>query len=159
MRTAYVDKVWLKDKEVVRGIVVAQETIDDSLETIFDKKERHIIQFLSSHENTKANGGFHLVTRFCQFVVLFNHSHQEVIIDGEPFKLGITIELMHFGTSDNVNDIFDYNLKLRGKEWEEGTREEIIIFAREIKNDYDKTWFEIAELKSKDFPDKLTSFL
>lgn len=78
---------------------------------------------------------------------------------GKPQRVGISIELLNFGTSDNINDIFDYMVKLRNAGWDDQSREKIIKIAREIKKDMFETHFEIADLLVKDPPNNLSSYL
>ncbi len=159
MKTVYANDVWHGDHEVVRGLIVVPKTIDENMQILFDDKDRSIIEFAMTHEKTRQDGGFHLFKRFCQFVVYFGYDDTEVLIGDSLMKIGISIEVMYFGTSDNVNDVFDYMLKLRNAGWEEQSREEITKIAHEIKNDYDKTWFEIAELKVKDHYNSASSYI
>lgn len=65
----------------------------------------------------------------------FNYSDKEVMLDNKPYKIGVSIEVLYFGTSDNINDTFDYMLKLRDSGWGEQDRDKILDIAREIKKD------------------------
>lgn len=158
MRTAYVNEVWLKDHEVVRGLIVVNKTIEETLPIIFGKKWREIIEAIKTHPRTLEEGGCHTFTRFCQFVVYFNYDKTLVNLLGGITEIGISIELMYFGTSDNINDVFDYMGKLRNAGWEQSTRDKIEEIAREIKNDYYESWFETAELKVKDPLTEISTF-
>jgi hypothetical protein len=149
MRTIYLNEIWHGDKEVVRGLIVVNKTIIEDLEIMFSEKVQNNIKHLIMTDPTKTDG-FHFFTRCCQFVVYFQYNTKKVLIGNTLTQLGISIEVMYFGTSDYVNDVFDYMLKLRNSGWEERSREEIVRIAREIKSDYDKTWFEIAEIEIKD---------
>lgn len=159
MRKAYVNEVWNGDKEVVRALIVIDKTIQEDFPILFDEKTQNILLSAMTHPKTIEQGGCHTFTRFCQFVVYFNYSKELVNLFGSVREMGISIELMYFGTSDNPNDVFDYMLKLRNAGWEEKSREEIIRIAREIKSDYDKTWFEIAEIEVKDHYESLSSYI
>jgi hypothetical protein len=149
MRTIYLNEIWYGDKEVVRGLIVVNKTIIEDLKIMFSEKEQNNIKYFIMTNPTKTDG-FHFFTRCCQFVVYFQYDTKKVLIGNTLTQFGISIEVMYFGTSDNVNDVFDYMLKLRNSGWEEESREEIVRIAREIKSDYDKTWFEIAEIEVKD---------
>ena len=158
MRTAYVNEIWLADKEVVRGFIVVEKTIVENLEILFDKTVQNKIIHLLMTEPTKSEG-FHFFTRFCQFVVYFQYNTKKVLIGNELIKMGITIEVMYFGTSDNVNDTFDYMLKLRKSGWGEESRDNILEIAYQIKKDKYESHFEIAELKIKDHYNAFSSYL
>ena len=159
MRTAFVNLIWNGDKEVVRALIIVDKTIKEVFPILFDEKTQQILLSAMLHPNTIKEGGCHTFTRFCQFVVYFNYNKKKVNLFGELREIGISMELMYFGTSDNVNDVFDYMLKLRNAGWEEKSREDIIKIAREIKSDYDKTWFEIAELEIKDHYQSRSSYI
>ena len=150
MRKAFVNEIWHGDKEVVRALVLRDKTIQEDFPILFDDKTQRILLASMAHPKATELGGCHTFLRFCQFVVYFNYSKKLVDLFGTLKEIGISIELMYFGTSDNPNDVFDYMLKLREAQWGEESREEIIRIAREIKSDYDKTWFEIAEIEIKD---------
>lgn len=154
MRTIFVNEIWCGDKEVARGLIVANQTVDESLKIMFSEQVRSNIDFLINNEPTKTDG-FHFFTRCCQFVVYFQYNTQKVQLFGKIQELGRMIELMYFGTSDNPNDVFDYMLKLRKAGWEESTRDEILEIAYQIKKDQHESHFEIAELKVKEIRDVL----
>ncbi len=80
-------------------------------------------------------------------------------IGGELITLGSSIELLYFGTSDNINDAFDYQIKLKHAGWEFETRDKILKLAIEIKEELKNPDFEIAELKVKDRSGLLSSYL
>jgi hypothetical protein len=159
MRTIYANEIWHGDKEVVRGFIVVPKTIEESIRTLFSDTTQGFIPALIHHEKTKIEGGFHFFTRFCQFVVFFNYDDKEVVINGKLMKMGISIEVMYFGTSDNPNDVFDYMLKLRQSGWGEDSRDKILEIAYQIKKDQHESHFEIAELKIKDPYNDFSSFL
>ena len=73
--------------------------------------------------------------------------------------MGFSIELMYFGTSDNVNDTFNYLLKSKKWGWREESRDEILRIAHQIKKNMYESHFEIAELKIKDHYNTLTLYL
>lgn len=148
MRTIYANEIWLGDKEVVRALVLIDKTIIEDMEILFSKTVQNNIKLLITNEPTKSDG-FHFFTRVCQFVVYFQY---------RPLT-GISIELLYFGTSDNVNDTFDYMLKLRKAGWEDNTRDEILELAHKIKKEKHETWFEIAELKVKDPYNDINSYI
>jgi hypothetical protein len=149
MRTAYPNEIWNGDQEVVRALIVIDKSISENIPIIFTQEEQGKIIHLLNTEPYK-NDGFHFFTRFCQFVVYFQYDTTEVTLFNSVKKMGFCIELMYFGTSDNVNDVFDYMLKLRKSGWEERSREGIIRIARQIKADMYASHFEIAELQIKD---------
>ena len=159
MRTVYVNETYLKDKEVVRAFIVVPKTIEESIKILFDEKIQMAIPIYIQHQRTKAEGGFHFFTRFCQYVIYFNYDDTTVEVFGKPMKIGISIEVLYFGVSPNVNDAFDYVLKLRETGWGEKDRDEILKIAHQIKKDMPEQWFEIAEMKVKDPPNEITSYL
>jgi hypothetical protein len=159
MKTVYVNQIWGKDKEVARCWIIVPRTIDESLTVLFDETKQKIIKALMSDERTEKAGGFHFFTRFCQFVVYFNYDATIVQILGDPMKIGISIELLNFHVSDDVNDIFNYMLKLRDAGWEERCREDIIRIGREIKADIHQSHFEIADMRLKDDPEDINSYI
>ena len=150
MKIVFVNDVWHGDKEVVRALIVMNKTIMKDFPILYDENTQLKLLSAMAHPITFKAGGYHTFTRFCQFVVYFNYNKTLVNLLGSIREIGVSIELMYFGTSDNVNDVFDYMLKLRNEGWEEGSREEIIKIALEIKSDYDKPWFEIAELNTSE---------
>ena len=158
MRTVYVNEIWLADKEVVRGFIVVNKTILEGLKTLFSERAQNNIKHLIMTEPTKSDG-FHCFGKFCQFVVYFQYDAKEVLIGNTLTKIGITLEVLYFGTSDNVNDTFDYMLKLRKSGWGEESRDMILELAYQIKKEKHESHFEIAELKIKDPFDALTSYL
>ena len=152
MRTVYVNEKLLGDREVVRGIIVANKTIKENIEMMFNKTLQRNIKYLMTTEKTKKEGGFHFFTKFCQFVVYFSYDDKDVVlpITGTVTKLGVSMEVMYFGTSDNPNDVFDYMLKLKESGWGEESRDDILKIAYQIKKDMYESHFEIAELEIKD---------
>ena len=159
MKTAYVNDIWHGDMEVVRALIVLEKTIKEDFPILFDAITQNILLAAMKHPNTIKENGCHTFTRFCQFVVYFNYNKTLVNLNGGINEVGISIELLYFGTSDNPNDVFDYMLKLRNAGWEEQSREKIIQIANEIKSDYDKTWLEIAEIKIKDHWESPSSYI
>jgi len=149
IRSLYVNEIWSADKEVVRGFIVVEKTIIENLRLLFDAKLQNGIKHLITTEPTKSDG-FHFFTKFCQFVVYFQYDTKKVVIGNTLYQMGIAIEVMFFGTSDNVNDTFDYMLKLRKSGWGEESRDEILELAHQIKKDMHDVNFEIAELIIKD---------
>jgi hypothetical protein len=158
MVTLYVNEILSGDKEVVRGVMVLEKTVQQGLWTMFGEKLKNKINFLIESEPFKSEG-FHTFTKFSQFVVYFQYNPQKVLIDNELIPLGSAIELLYFGTSDNINDAFDYQIKLKNAGWEFETRDEILKLAREIKEELKNPDYEIAELKIKDRPGLLSSYL
>lgn len=158
MKTVYVNDTWHGDMEVVRALIVVDKTIQEDFPILFDEKAQRILLSEMASPNTIEQGGCHTFTRFCQFVVYFNYNKTLVNLFGSIREIGISIELLYFGTSDNPNDVFDYMLKLRDAGWEERSREEIIRIAHEIKSDYDKPRFEIAEIAVKDHYESPSSY-
>lgn len=158
MKTVYVNEIWNGDKEVVRGLIVIDKTVAENLKLFFSQKVINNIGYLMENEPTKSEG-FHLFGRFCQFVFYFQYNTTMVKIGNTLTIMGFSIEIMYFGTSDNPNDVFDYMLKLRNAGWEEQSREEIVRIAKEIKSDYDKPWFEIAEIEIKDHYQSPSSYM
>lgn len=158
IKTIYVNEILLADKEVVRGFIVVNKTILENLKTLFTETVQNNIKYLIMTEPTKSDG-FHFFSRFCQFVVCFQYDTKEVLLGTTLTKMGITIEVMYFGTSDNVNDTFDYMLKLRKSGWGEESRDKILEIAYQIKHDIHESHFEIAELKIKDHYNALSSYL
>lgn len=158
MKKVYVNEIWTGDKEVIRGFIVVKKTIDEGLKTLFSERVQNNIQHLINNDPTKKDG-FHFFTKFCQFVVYFQYDTKEVVIRNKTMKIGISIELMHFGTSGNVNDAFDYALKLRKSGWGDESRDKILELANQIKNDMKNPDFELAELEVKDAYDDLTTYL
>jgi hypothetical protein len=119
MKEVFVNRI-LNDEDVLRGVIVRDKTIVEGLEIIFDETMRAIINGLIrklGHE------GFYSFDRFYQFVVYLNCRPQ----------LGITIELIDFTSTKNVNAAFDYTLKLRGAGWTDADRDKIMDIAQEIK--------------------------
>jgi len=159
MRTVFVNEIWGKDKEVARGFIVVPKTINESMSILFSETKQQFIKAMMSHERIEKEGGFHVIERFCQFVVFLNYNASYIQFLGKPQRIGISIELLNFGTSDDVNDIFNYMLKLRNEGWEEQSRERIIGIGRDIKKDMSEPHFEIADLIVKDPPDKISSYL
>lgn len=149
MRTVYVNEIWMADKEVVRGFMVIEKTIEEGMRMILSPILQNYIKLLISNQPTKKDG-FHFFTEFCQFVVYFQYDTKEIILQNKKAIIGITIEVMYFGTSDNVNDTFDYMLKLRQSGWGEESRDEILELAYQIKKKMNKPSFEIAELLIRD---------
>ncbi len=158
MRTVYVNEIWCADKEVVRGFIIVDKTIIENLETMFTQEKQNYIKHLITAEPTKSDG-FHFFTRFCQFVVYFNYNTNKVLLGNTLVTIGITIEVMYFGTSPNVNDTFDYMLKLRQSGWGDESRDKILEIAHQIKKDQHESYFEIAELKIKDHYNAPSSYL
>ena len=158
MKTVYVNQRYLKDKEAVRGFAVLDKTIDEDLKILFNPQLLDSINNLKNTEPTKRDG-FHFFTTFCQFVVYFQYSTKKVLLNNKPHILRSTIEFLYFGTSDNINDAFDYMLKLRNAGWEYESREEILKLAYQIKDAIKNPDFEIAELIVKDRPGLLSSYL
>ncbi|MEP7238111.1 MAG: hypothetical protein ABI685_09610 [Ferruginibacter sp.] len=159
MRTVYVNEKWYKDHEVVRGLIVVPKTIAKNIPIIFDDLHQRLIIAGLQDKKTEEQGGFHFFARFCQFVVYFNYDTREVLLGNTRHKIGMSIEVMYFGTSDNINDAFDYMLKLRNAGWEQRTRDEILRIAKEIKNDYYETHFEIAEMITIDPVNSPSSYI
>lgn len=149
MRDVYVNEIWTADKEVVRGFIVLEKTIIENLKILFSERVQNNIKHLIATEPTKSDG-FHFFSRFCQFVIYFQYDTKQVLIGNTLTMMGIAIEVMYFGTSDNVNDTFDYMLKLRRSGWGEESRRDILDIAYKIKKDMYESHFEIAELKIKD---------
>lgn len=158
MKTVYVNEIWMGDKEVVRGFMVVPKTIDEGLKILFSERVQNNIQHLMNTDPTKKDG-FHFFTKFCQFVVYFQYDTKEVVVLGKTMKFGISIELMHFGSSGDVNDAFNYALKLRKSGWGDESRDKILELANQIKNDMKKDNFELAELEVKDSYDDLATYL
>jgi hypothetical protein len=66
---------------------------------------------------------------------------------------------MYFGTSPNVNDAWDYMMKLKKAGWDYETQLKILDIAQEIRKDVNESHFEIAELIIKDSINDISSFL
>ena len=158
MKTVYVNQIWGKDHEVARCWIIVPKTIEECLTILFDETNQKIIKALMLHEGADKAGGFHFFTRFCQFVVYFNYNSSVVNILGTPKKIGISIELLSFNVSDDVDDIFKYLIKLRNAGWEENCREDIKRIGQQIKDEMYNEDFEIANMVVKDPPDDLNSF-
>ena len=158
MVTVYVNEILKGDKEVVRGVMVLEKTVQQGLWTMFGNDMTNMIKLLKETEPVKSEG-FHTFTKFCQFIVYFQYNAKKVSIGNKLIMLGSSIELLYFGTSDNINDAFDYQIKLKNAGWEFKTRDKILKLAREIKEELKNPYFEIAELKVKDRPGLLSSYL
>ena len=151
MVTVYVNEVLKGDKEVIRGIMVLEKTVQQGLWTMFGTNVRDGINHLV---NTNPSKSLYTFTKFCQFVVYYQYNAKQVLLHGKLIRLGSTVELLYFGTCDNINDAFDYQIKLKNAGWEFEQRDEILKLAREIKEELKKPDFEIAELKIKDRPER-----
>lgn len=158
MKTVFVNQIWGKDHEVARCWIIVPRTIEECLTILFDETNQKIIKSLMSHEGADKAGGFHFFTRFCQFVVYFNYNSTVVDILGKPHKIGISIELLSFNVSDDVDDILKYLIKLRNAGWEENCREDIKRIGQQIKDEMYNDDFEIADMVVKDPPDDLNSY-
>ena len=159
MRIVYVNQIWGKDHEVARCWIVVPKTIDECLTILFNETQQMLIKGLIADERTDKAGGFHFFTRFCQFVVYFNYSSTMVKIFGEPRKIGISIELLSFNVSDDVDDIFKYLIKLRNAGWEENCTADIKRIGQQIKDEMYDSDFEVADMRVKDHPDDLNSYI
>jgi hypothetical protein len=159
MKTVYVNQIWGKDHEVARCWIVVPKTIEECLTILFNETQQQLIKALIADERTDKAGGFHFFIRFCQFVVYFNYDATVVDILGEPHKIGISIELLSFNVSDDVDDVFKYMIKLRNAGWEERCREDITRIGQQIKNEMYNADFEIADMMVKDDPEDLSSYI
>jgi hypothetical protein len=159
MKTVYVNQIWGKDHEVARCWVVVPKTIDECLKILFNETQQQLITALMADERTDKVGGFHFFTRFCQFVVYFQYNATVVQLFGKPQKIGISIELLSFNVSDDVDDILKYLIKLRNAGWEENCREDIKRIGQKIKDEMYNADFEIADMRVKDHPDDLSSYM
>ena len=158
MKTVYVNQIWGKDHEVARCWIIVPKTIEECLTILFDETKQNLIKLLMADERTDKAGGFHFFTRFYQFVVYFNYNSTVVNILGSTLKIGISIELLSFNVSDDVDDILKYMIKLRNAGWEEQCREDITRIGQQIKNEMYNDDFEVADMRVKDDPYDLSSY-
>lgn len=123
----------IQNNDVIRYAIVGDKTIQKTMKKLYDDKVRNNLIALTQREPTKSDG-FFIFSKFCQFVVYFQH---------RP-PLGISIELMDFTNTPNINAAFEYLIELRSLGWDDKTRDKIQELAHEIKKNENSEQAEIV---------------
>ena len=120
-KTVFVNEIIENNNGSKTGLIVWNDTIVEDMTILYDDEVQRGIKHLI--QNPPHPEGFHLFSRFYQFIVLFKWDT----------KIGASITLTDHGNS--VDNALDEYLQLAEKEWATEDRNDIMKIFEEIRND------------------------
>ena len=121
MKEIFVNEIIKEDNGSRTGIIVWDDTIIEAMPVLYDNKvQQGIAHYI---KNPPDPGGFHMFSRFCQFIVLFGW---------QPI-LGVSIKLSDY--DNNIDNALDEYLQLAEKDWAIEDRNDIMKIFEEIRED------------------------
>lgn len=121
MKQVFVNEIIKEDNGSRTGLIVWNDTIVEDMAILYDDKvQRGIKHYI---QNPPHPDGFHMLSRFCQFIVLFKWDT----------KLGASLTLTDF--DNDLDNALDEYLKLSANDWTIEDRNDIMKIFEEIRED------------------------